>query len=385
MPADCGVRKLWRECAEEYSRVYARAPPGPAGGRSSLPLLLVDARLKQRALADRRGDRRERRHPRHLPALGAAPGRPRVETHLQPAARPPRRRPPATVRRCADRLDLGARPGRALRRQALAGQGHGRPARAAAERVVRRPRRHVPLRGRRPARRRGARSGGWGRSQLATSSPSTARRRGGRALGDPRRAQPRPHRGDDGGPRGGGTPRRRHAGAGRSMGARACWSSATIPRDLARAIETVLTDDGSAPRSAQAPAATSRRTWTPASSSTASWRSTRRHPRAEGGRRVRVGLLPALGGSSATLARLGPDARLWTATWRRTRARSTSVTYFSYVPRGAGQYTSDPALLAAVVVRAPARRPPRIRGRDRAHAVTARRRSAARPCCASSR
>jgi glycosyltransferase involved in cell wall biosynthesis len=49
MPADCGVRKLWRECAEEYATLYA---PRRARWRTKAGFLYfwLDARLKQRAL-----------------------------------------------------------------------------------------------------------------------------------------------------------------------------------------------------------------------------------------------------------------------------------------------------------------------------------------------
>jgi glycosyltransferase involved in cell wall biosynthesis len=51
MAPDCGVRKLWRECAEEYATLYARRRR--ARWRTKLGFLYfwLDARLKQRALA----------------------------------------------------------------------------------------------------------------------------------------------------------------------------------------------------------------------------------------------------------------------------------------------------------------------------------------------
>jgi glycosyltransferase involved in cell wall biosynthesis len=49
MPSDCGVRKLWRECSEEYWRLYTR---GGRRLRTKLAFLYfwLDSRLKQRAL-----------------------------------------------------------------------------------------------------------------------------------------------------------------------------------------------------------------------------------------------------------------------------------------------------------------------------------------------
>jgi glycosyltransferase involved in cell wall biosynthesis len=50
MPSDCGVRKLWSECSEEYWRVYVRG--GGRRWRTKLAFLYfwLDSRLKQRAL-----------------------------------------------------------------------------------------------------------------------------------------------------------------------------------------------------------------------------------------------------------------------------------------------------------------------------------------------
>jgi glycosyltransferase involved in cell wall biosynthesis len=76
---------------------------------------------------------------------------------------------------------------------------------------------------------------------------------------------------------------------------------------------------------------------------------------------VNVGLLPALGGSIAALRASGQDSRLvdgYLAPYARAFDR---VTYFSYVPETLADYTSDPGLLSAVDVRAPARRVARLR------------------------
>lgn len=50
MPADCGVRKLWRECSEEYVALYVRAPRRRLRTKLAFLYFWLDSRLKQRAL-----------------------------------------------------------------------------------------------------------------------------------------------------------------------------------------------------------------------------------------------------------------------------------------------------------------------------------------------
>src|SRR5262245_39832970 len=54
MPADCGVVKLWRECAVEYFELYAKGRRGRLGTRLAFLSFWLDARWKQRVL--RRAD-----------------------------------------------------------------------------------------------------------------------------------------------------------------------------------------------------------------------------------------------------------------------------------------------------------------------------------------
>jgi len=50
MPSDCGVRKLWRECSEEYWRLYARGPGRRLRTKLAFLYFWLDSRLKQLAL-----------------------------------------------------------------------------------------------------------------------------------------------------------------------------------------------------------------------------------------------------------------------------------------------------------------------------------------------
>jgi glycosyltransferase involved in cell wall biosynthesis len=50
MAPDCGVAKLWRECAVEYFRLYARGRRGRLATRLAFLYFWLDARLKQRFL-----------------------------------------------------------------------------------------------------------------------------------------------------------------------------------------------------------------------------------------------------------------------------------------------------------------------------------------------
>jgi glycosyltransferase involved in cell wall biosynthesis len=75
---------------------------------------------------------------------------------------------------------------------------------------------------------------------------------------------------------------------------------------------------------------------------------------------VRLGLLPALGGSIASLRASGQDSRLVDGYLRPYARAFGEVTYFSYAPEALGEYTDDPALRAAVELRAPLRPAPRL-------------------------
>jgi glycosyltransferase involved in cell wall biosynthesis len=50
MPPDCGVRKLWSECSEEYFRLYVRNPRRKLRSKLAFLYLWLDSRLKQRFL-----------------------------------------------------------------------------------------------------------------------------------------------------------------------------------------------------------------------------------------------------------------------------------------------------------------------------------------------
>lgn len=136
MPSDCGVRKLWRECAEEYTTLYARRRR--ARWRTKLGFLYfwLDSRLKQWAL-------------RRLAAVvgvsdgivdiyrrsGLLRGVRRVETVYN---LPPEAPPPAQASEEALRRDLGLGPGPVVLYVGKCSPGKGTgDLVAAAERVVR--------------------------------------------------------------------------------------------------------------------------------------------------------------------------------------------------------------------------------------------------------
>ena len=50
MPADCGVRKLWRECSEEYFSLYVKNPRRKLRSKIAFLYFWLDSRLKQRFL-----------------------------------------------------------------------------------------------------------------------------------------------------------------------------------------------------------------------------------------------------------------------------------------------------------------------------------------------
>lgn len=50
MPADCGVRKLWRECSEEYFALYVKRRRRKLRSKLAFLYFWLDSRLKQRAL-----------------------------------------------------------------------------------------------------------------------------------------------------------------------------------------------------------------------------------------------------------------------------------------------------------------------------------------------
>ena len=50
MPADCGVRKLWRECSEEYIALYVKNPRRKLRAKLAFLYFWLDARVKQRFL-----------------------------------------------------------------------------------------------------------------------------------------------------------------------------------------------------------------------------------------------------------------------------------------------------------------------------------------------
>jgi glycosyltransferase involved in cell wall biosynthesis len=50
MPADCGVRKLWRECSEEYFASYVKDPRRKLRSKLAFLYFWLDSRLKQRFL-----------------------------------------------------------------------------------------------------------------------------------------------------------------------------------------------------------------------------------------------------------------------------------------------------------------------------------------------
>ncbi len=50
MPLDCGVRKLWRECSEEYFTLYVKNPRRKLRSKLAFLYFWLDARVKQRFL-----------------------------------------------------------------------------------------------------------------------------------------------------------------------------------------------------------------------------------------------------------------------------------------------------------------------------------------------
>lgn len=92
---------------------------------------------------------------------------------------------------------------------------------------------------------------------------------------------------------------------------------------------------------------------------------------------VTLGLLPALGGSIASLRASGQDSRLIDGYVRPYARAFGRVTYFSYAPERLADYTDDAALGSAVDVRAPGRPVPRL---VRALALPAVERAALRRC-----
>jgi glycosyltransferase involved in cell wall biosynthesis len=50
MPTDCGVRKLWRECSEEYIALYVKNPRRKLRSKLAFLYFWLDARVKQRFL-----------------------------------------------------------------------------------------------------------------------------------------------------------------------------------------------------------------------------------------------------------------------------------------------------------------------------------------------
>src|SRR5262249_40915602 len=50
MPPDCGPRKLWRECSEEYFALYVKNPRRKLRSKLAFLYFWLDSRLKQRFL-----------------------------------------------------------------------------------------------------------------------------------------------------------------------------------------------------------------------------------------------------------------------------------------------------------------------------------------------
>jgi glycosyltransferase involved in cell wall biosynthesis len=94
---------------------------------------------------------------------------------------------------------------------------------------------------------------------------------------------------------------------------------------------------------------------------------------------VNVGLLPALGGSIASLRASGQDSRLVDGYLRPYAQAFERVTYFSYAREALADYTDDPAVLGTVEVRSPRRPVPRLL---RALTLPAAERAALRSCAA---
>lgn len=109
MPPDCGVRKLWTECSEEYFALYVKDPRRKLRSKFAFLYFWLDSRLKQRFL--RRVDgvigvsqgildiyRRS--------GLLERVGRVHAIYNIPPAAVPP---PPREIEALRDRLGLGGR------------------------------------------------------------------------------------------------------------------------------------------------------------------------------------------------------------------------------------------------------------------------------------
>ncbi len=108
-PPDCGIRKLWRECSEEYFALYVKHRRGKLRAKLAFLYFWLDARLKQRFL-------------RHVEGVvgvsegildiyrrsGLLEGVRRVHAigNVPPAAAPPS---PAEVEALRERLGLGGR------------------------------------------------------------------------------------------------------------------------------------------------------------------------------------------------------------------------------------------------------------------------------------
>ena len=92
---------------------------------------------------------------------------------------------------------------------------------------------------------------------------------------------------------------------------------------------------------------------------------------------MRLGLLPALGGSLTELRRTGQDTRLIDGYFRRYVEAFDGVAYFSYAPEALAQFTADPKVLDRVRLYAPPR--PVSRG-ARAWAIPREHAEAMRAC-----
>lgn len=109
MPADCGVRKLWRECSVEYFDLYVKGRRGRLLSKLAFLYFWLDARLKQRFL---RGVDSVVGVSQGILDIyrrsGLLEGVPRLRVvhTIPPLGDPP---PPAEVEALRRRLDLGGR------------------------------------------------------------------------------------------------------------------------------------------------------------------------------------------------------------------------------------------------------------------------------------
>ena len=94
---------------------------------------------------------------------------------------------------------------------------------------------------------------------------------------------------------------------------------------------------------------------------------------------MNVGLLPALGGSIASLRASGQDSRLVDGYLRPYARAFERVTYFSYARETLADYTDDPVILGRVEIRSPRRARPRL---VRALTIVAAERERLRACAA---